>query len=597
MRKFLFAFVICAAPSFLFAETYVVPIATAKVKDRVYSTTLGFKNSSTAAVQCEAIYAVPNDPKGGTLRATYEIAPGKTVVEEDTLMEVGALGTMRLNCSGAVVIAARVQTSVDEGRTFDDGRVFPAASEENPIAPATSRSVSTTTDLLVMEIAGEATQFDVRVTNAAGVVVGTKTYELPAFALQIVNLSTILTHFTDVKVELQVASGGGSVVVSKPTRDPALVATAQRMTPEGRDRFNAQRAEQARIESASVEAARTSTAQMLVSSAFKAAPFSEPMTGLVYMRDRWYEPSTGTFLTPDRMGFTDSSNPYIFCGGDPVNCSDPTGEAASVSKSGWIIATDNRNGGRLRRFSPEEIARDPVGVRRFLGVNADVGPSEADALIVQAGQGAAINNARLTQVARGVTAGVEDITRHSASIYVSSLPGVGDAADARQAWTGEDPIAREKLSNTQRVVTAVGAVLPVVTGKALREMLLEGGRTALRQFDIDHYGTFSNAARVGDQLEGHEMLQNLWLEVHRGAKRGSVPLSTMNPAVAVPREMHTAIGREQRALGLFDRTKLAGMSAAENIELNVLAMRRAGVPGHVIQTLRQEALKHAATLP
>lgn len=102
---------------------------------------------------------------------------------------------------------------------------------------------------------------------------------------------------------------------------------------------------------------------------------------------------------------------------------------------------------------------------------------------------------------------------------------------------------------------------------------------------------------MGDQLEGHEMLQNLWLEVNQGVKRGSAPTSTLNPAVAVPRDLHTAIGREQRALGLFDRTKLAGMSATENIELNVLAMRRAGVPEHVVQTLRQEALKHASSLP
>lgn len=43
------------------------------------------------------------------------------------------------------------------------------------------------------------------------------------------------------------------------------------------------------------------------------------------MRDRWYDPSTGTFLTPDPEGYGDSSNLYIFGKGDPVNNSDPTG--------------------------------------------------------------------------------------------------------------------------------------------------------------------------------------------------------------------------------------------------------------------------------
>jgi hypothetical protein len=38
------------------------------------------------------------------------------------------------------------------------------------------------------------------------------------------------------------------------------------------------------------------------------------------------------------------------------------------------------------------------------------------------------------------------------------------------------------------------------------------------------------------------------------------------------------------------------MSAEENIRLNALAMRRAGVPEHVIQALRKEAEAYATTL-
>jgi len=60
---------------------------------------------------------------------------------------------------------------------------------------------------------------------------------------------------------------------------------------------------------------------------FKAAPFVEPATSLVYFRSRWYDPSTGMWLTPDPEGYVDSSNPYAAFAGDPVNLSDPTGEA------------------------------------------------------------------------------------------------------------------------------------------------------------------------------------------------------------------------------------------------------------------------------
>jgi RHS repeat-associated protein len=58
---------------------------------------------------------------------------------------------------------------------------------------------------------------------------------------------------------------------------------------------------------------------------FKAAPFVEPATGLENFRNRWYDPSTGTWLTPDAIGSTDSPNLYAYCVNDPVNCSDPSG--------------------------------------------------------------------------------------------------------------------------------------------------------------------------------------------------------------------------------------------------------------------------------
>ncbi|MGA8807764.1 MAG: hypothetical protein WB973_07775 [Thermoanaerobaculia bacterium] len=59
--------------------------------------------------RCEAIYAVPNDPKGGTVRATYEVTGGAPLVEEDVLRDAGAIGTMRIACTSDVAIAARIQ--------------------------------------------------------------------------------------------------------------------------------------------------------------------------------------------------------------------------------------------------------------------------------------------------------------------------------------------------------------------------------------------------------------------------------------------------------------------------------------------------------
>jgi RHS repeat-associated protein len=66
----------------------------------------------------------------------------------------------------------------------------------------------------------------------------------------------------------------------------------------------------------------------------QAAPFIEATTGLIYLRERWYDPSTGTFLNPDSLGYRDSSNLYAFCASDPVNCSDPDGLARRTANGG-----------------------------------------------------------------------------------------------------------------------------------------------------------------------------------------------------------------------------------------------------------------------
>jgi RHS repeat-associated protein len=77
----------------------------------------------------------------------------------------------------------------------------------------------------------------------------------------------------------------------------------------------------------------------VLSARFQALPFAEPVTGLVYVRTRWYEPSTGTFLSPDPMGYQDSSNLYTFAGGDPVNRRDPTGTFAIETAVATTAAT------------------------------------------------------------------------------------------------------------------------------------------------------------------------------------------------------------------------------------------------------------------
>lgn len=54
---------------------------------------------------------------------------------------------------------------------------------------------------------------------------------------------------------------------------------------------------------------------------------ADPESGLIYLRARYYDPSTGQFLTPDPR-FTFNRRPYLFASDNPINFADPTGEVS-----------------------------------------------------------------------------------------------------------------------------------------------------------------------------------------------------------------------------------------------------------------------------
>ena len=60
-------------------------------------------------------------------------------------------------------------------------------------------------------------------------------------------------------------------------------------------------------------------AKLLLAAPFHAHPFLEPLTGQDYVRARWYDPAVGAWLSPDPLGYRDSSNPYAFAGGRPCS--------------------------------------------------------------------------------------------------------------------------------------------------------------------------------------------------------------------------------------------------------------------------------------
>lgn len=325
-------FLLLASMRLFAAQTaYVIPVASAHGNGRLYTTTLALRNDGARDAQCESIYAIPNDAKGGTLRATYAVpAGGHPQVDEDVLREVQAAGTLRLACSDEVVVIARIQSSRDEGVTYDRSWTFPGVREDQAISRGKVQKLTARRKVIVEEVAGRQATVEVIARNSAGVEVGRTTLEILPFMQKVADLSGARIDRSALSVELRVVAGDGAIVAADEVHDSALIKMAARLSDEPSQSSSDRQVAQA---PAAVASNGPSVTQMLLTSPFKGAPFQDPMTGLIYMRNRWYDPKTGSFITPDPKGYTDSANLYSFCGGDPVNCSDPTGSTGESDLS------------------------------------------------------------------------------------------------------------------------------------------------------------------------------------------------------------------------------------------------------------------------
>jgi RHS repeat-associated protein len=115
-----------------------------------------------------------------------------------------------------------------------------------------------------------------------------------------------------------------------------------------------------------------------VSDRYAYLPFGEPLGGtgatpnpftfagqagvmtsgsLIWMRSRWYDPTTGRFTQPDPLGLDGGSqNLYRYANNDPVNLYDPLGAAPFSGSSKRIFDTARLAGARMGLTGPELYA-------------------------------------------------------------------------------------------------------------------------------------------------------------------------------------------------------------------------------------------------
>ncbi|MFA6958485.1 MAG: Ig-like domain-containing protein [Thermoanaerobaculia bacterium] len=122
----------------------------------------------------------------------------------------------------------------------------------------------------------------------------------------------------------------------------------------------------------------------ILSARLHAHPYTEPFTGLNYVRERWYQPLSGSWLSPDPKGYVDSSNLYSFAGSNPVDRRDPTGtDDYWIERSDEILA-ELRQLGEFdfsRRAELKQELKELVETRPVVDPNAPKEPGVIDKII------------------------------------------------------------------------------------------------------------------------------------------------------------------------------------------------------------------------
>ena len=77
---------------------------------------------------------------------------------------------------------------------------------------------------------------------------------------------------------------------------------------------------------------------------FFAGERTDPETGLVFLRARYYEPETGRFISKDPMGIAAALNSYVYVGNDPVDKIDPLGLDEQTAFEKYINGIVDVNG-------------------------------------------------------------------------------------------------------------------------------------------------------------------------------------------------------------------------------------------------------------
>jgi len=98
--------------------------------------------------------------------------------------------------------------------------------------------------------------------------------------------------------------------------------------------------------------------------------YTDPETGLIYLRARYYDPTTAQFLTIDPL-IAVTGTPYAYVAGNPLNHTDPTGLCKSGDIMCWLAGI-----GKIASGVGEIVAGEEFGGAVFGAVSVASGASQ-----------------------------------------------------------------------------------------------------------------------------------------------------------------------------------------------------------------------------